>query len=118
VLCARLNVSRIALGPLSNNPFPDASAEFFQTMAKTLWLGLARKIEIATPLTDRHKEDVVRLGVELGVPLELSLSCMNPQGDTHCGACSKCRERRDAFSAAGVEDPTKYAVEWTAGRAQ
>jgi 7-cyano-7-deazaguanine synthase len=118
VLCARLKVNRIVLGPLSNNPFPDASPEFFQTMAKTLSLGLARDIAIATPLTDRHKEDVVRLGVELGVPLERSLSCMNPHGDTHCGACSKCRERRDAFRIAGVEDPTTYAVDWVAGRSQ
>ena len=112
VLCARLKVNRIALGPLSNNPFPDASPEFFQTMARTLSLGLARDIDIATPLTDRHKEDVVRLGVELGVPLELSLSCMNPKDDTHCGACSKCRERRDAFRIAGVADRTPYAIEW------
>ena len=44
-----------------------------------------------------HKSEVIRLGVELGVPLELTLSCMNPQGGVHCGQCSKCRERRDAF---------------------
>ena len=112
VLCARLKVSRIALGPLANNPFPDASPEFFATMGRALSLGLARSIEIDTPLTTRHKEDVIRLGVELGVPLELSMSCMNPRGDAHCGACSKCRERRDAFEAAGVRDPTTYVVDW------
>lgn len=112
VLCARLHVSRIALGPLANNPFPDASPEFFATMGRALSLGLARPIEIDTPLTTRHKEDVIRLGVELGVPLELSMSCMNPRGDEHCGACSKCRERRDAFEAARVEDRTTYVVDW------
>ena len=112
VLCARLKVSRIALGPLANNPFPDASPEFFATMGRALSLGLARPVEIDTPLTTRHKEDVIRLGVELGVPLELSMSCMNPRGDAHCGACSKCRERRDAFEAAGVRDPTTYVVDW------
>ncbi len=56
------------------------------------------------------KSEVIRLGVELGVDLELTLSCMNPQdGDAHCGRCSKCRERRDAFIEAGVVDPTLYA---------
>jgi 7-cyano-7-deazaguanine synthase len=117
ILCARLGVNRIALGPLSNNPFPDASPEFFATMARALSLGLARDITVDTPLTSRHKEDVIKLGVELGVPFELSLSCMNPVSDeaappVHCGACSKCRERRDAFAEAGVPDPTVYKIEW------
>lgn len=113
ILCARLGVSRIALGPLSNNPFPDASTEFFQTMARALSLGLARDLTVDTPLTSMHKDGVIRLGAELGVPFELSLSCMNPGGDAgHCGACSKCRERRDAFTDAGVADPTKYAIDW------
>jgi 7-cyano-7-deazaguanine synthase len=57
---------------------------------------------------------VIALGRELGVPLELTLSCMNPlaNGDrpVHCGLCSKCRERRDAFAAAGMADPTAYAA--------
>ena len=57
-----------------------------------------------------HKSDVIALGVELGVPLELTLSCMNPQGGRHCGRCSKCRERRDAFHDASVEDPTRYST--------
>ena len=112
ILCARLRVNRIALGPLSNNPFPDASPEFFATMARALSLGLARDITVDTPFTSHHKEDVIKLGVELGVPFALSLSCMNPAGDVHCGACSKCRERRDAFAAAGVPDPTTYKVDW------
>jgi 7-cyano-7-deazaguanine synthase len=58
------------------------------------------------------KAEVIAIGVEIGVDLGLTLSCMNPQdgGDTHCGRCSKCRERRDAFNEAGVVDPTLYAV--------
>ena len=52
-------------------------------------------------------------GVDLGVPLELTLSCMNPQGDQHCGRCSKCRERQDAFRVAGVADQTDYAERWS-----
>jgi len=108
VLCARLGIERLALGPLAANPFPDATPDFFGAMARAMSLGLGRPFSIATPLVHLHKEDVVRLGLELGVPLELTLSCMNPSGDGHCGECSKCRERRDAFAAAGVPDPTDY----------
>lgn len=111
VLCARLGVSRLALGPLAGNPFPDATPEFFSTMARAMSLGLAHDLAIAAPFTTRHKDEVIRLGIDLGVPLELSLSCMNPSSeDRHCGQCSKCRERRDAFREAGVEDRTSYAI--------
>jgi 7-cyano-7-deazaguanine synthase len=106
-------VHRIALGPLAGNPFPDATPEFFETIGRALSLGLNHPISIATPLTSWHKDEVVRQGTALGVPLDLTLSCMNPTADDrHCGACSKCRERRDAFGAAGVEDTTHYAVQW------
>jgi 7-cyano-7-deazaguanine synthase len=54
---------------------------------------------------------VIRRGASLGVPLELTLSCMNPVEGGHCGMCSKCRERHLAFKAAGIEDPTRYADE-------
>jgi 7-cyano-7-deazaguanine synthase len=110
IYCAQQRIPRIALGPLAGNPFPDATREFFTTMARALSLGLAHDIEVATPFATMHKADVVRLGVELGVPLELTLSCMNPQDGLHCGRCSKCRERRDAFAEAGVADPTRYAT--------
>ena len=108
--CAREGIGRIALGPLAANPFPDARPDFFDAMARALTLGLDRTIEIVTPFSEMHKDDVIRLGVRLGVPFELTLSCMNPVGLHHCGACSKCRERREAFVSAGVPDPTTYAA--------
>ena len=110
IYCAQQRIPRIALGPLAANPFPDATREFFNAMARALSLGLAHAIEVAAPFAALHKADVVRLGVELGVPLELTLSCMNPRDGLHCGMCSKCRERRDAFLEAGVADPTAYAT--------
>jgi 7-cyano-7-deazaguanine synthase len=110
VLAARLGIPRIAVGPLAGNPFPDATPEFFRTMGRALSLGLNRELDIATPFATLHKDHVIRLGMELGVPLELSLSCMNPSGDRHCGHCSKCRERRDGFKQAGIPDKTTYAV--------
>lgn len=120
IYCARHGIGRIALGPLSGNPFPDATGQFFEAMARALSLGLAHAIEVEAPFGSMDKSDVIRLGVELGVPLALTLSCINPQDGArtaealrlpvHCGRCSKCRERRDAFNEAGVADPTAYAI--------
>jgi len=110
IFAARAGLSRILLGTLAGNPFPDASPQFFASLAEALSLGLASRIEIETPFAGLHKADVIRLGQSLGVPFELTLSCMQPVGGMHCGRCSKCRERRDAFRAAGVEDPAPYAA--------
>lgn len=110
VLCRRLGVERLVIGPLAGNPFPDATPEFFGAMAKALSLGLAHTIDIAAPFAALHKEDVIRLGLSLNVPLARTLSCMNPQRGRHCGACSKCRERHEAFRLAGVADETAYVT--------
>lgn len=110
IYCAQQGIPRVALGPLAGNPFPDATPEFFRAMARALSLGLAHGLEVAAPFAEKTKADVVRLGVALGVPLALTLSCMSPKGERHCGACSKCRERRDAFREAGADDPTSYAT--------
>ena len=91
-------------------------------MARALSLGLAHPLQIDAPYADVSKADVIRRGAALGVPFELTLSCMNASGTglradgdghlspaVHCGACSKCRERHDAFLDAGVPDPTNYS---------
>jgi 7-cyano-7-deazaguanine synthase len=111
IYCAQHRIGRIALGPLAGNPFPDATPQFFASMARAMSLGLAFDIQIDAPFAAKEKSEVIRIGIELGVPLELTLSCMNPNGGTHCGMCSKCRERRDAFNEAGMADPTRYAVQ-------
>jgi 7-cyano-7-deazaguanine synthase len=110
VFAARAALTTILIGPLAGNPFPDARPMFFETMARALSLGLDAEIGIDAPLLTLQKEDVIRRGVELNVPFELTLSCMQPVGGMHCGRCSKCRERRDAFRAAGIEDPAPYAT--------
>jgi 7-cyano-7-deazaguanine synthase len=98
----------LLLGPLAGNPFPDATPEFFAAAARTLTLGLGIPIAIETPFAAMRKAEVIHRGLALGVPLELTLSCMSPKDGSHCGRCSKCRERRDAFREAGVADPTPY----------
>jgi len=110
VFAARAGLTRILIGPLAGNPFPDATPEFFAAMASALTLGLGAPIAIEAPLAHLHKADVIRAGHALGLPFELTLSCMQPVDGKHCGRCSKCRERRDGFREAGIADPTAYAV--------
>jgi 7-cyano-7-deazaguanine synthase len=109
IFMARAGLTRILIGPLAGNPFPDATPAFFDQFGRALSAGLARPIAIAAPFLTRHKADVIALGAELGVPLERTLSCMQPIDGGHCGQCSKCRERRDAFRDAGIADPTNYS---------
>ena len=107
---ATRSISRIVVAPLAGNPFPDATAHFFGALNTAFSIGLATPIEIVAPFAQLHKDEVVKLGAQLGVRFEFTLSCMNPSGTEHCGLCSKCRERRDAFQAAGIADPATYAT--------
>jgi len=116
VFCAAASIDRLAIGTLDHNPFPDATPAFRDAMSTALSLGLGRPLQIAAPYADASKADVIRRGQAAGVRFELTLSCMNPPAHAggggapiHCGLCSKCRERHDAFVEAGVEDPTAYA---------
>jgi 7-cyano-7-deazaguanine synthase len=108
VFMARRGIARVLIGPLAGNSFPDATPQFFDAMARALSEGLGAPIGIEAPFARMDKADVIRLGRELRVPLELTLSCMQPRDGVHCGRCSKCRERIDAFKKAGGGDPTTY----------
>ncbi len=114
IFCAATGVDRLVIGTLDHNPFPDATPVFRQTMAEALSLGLAHRLEIDAPYACVGKPEVIARGHRLGVRLELTLSCMNARTHdgafpTHCGVCSKCRERHDAFVEAGIADRTDYA---------
>ena len=115
VYCAAAGIHRISQGTLGHNPFPDATGKFRAAMGHALSLGLAHDVLVEAPFAELGKADVIRLGAELGVPFDLTLSCMAPgshQGHiVHCGTCSKCRERHDAFVEAGIADRTPYADE-------
>jgi 7-cyano-7-deazaguanine synthase len=111
VFCALSGIGRLSIGTLAHNPFPDATPEFRAALARALSLGLATPLTLEAPFAAVEKADVIRRGAHL--PLGLTLSCMKAPGfaaekPRHCGACNKCRERREAFVAAGVVDPTVY----------
>jgi 7-cyano-7-deazaguanine synthase len=112
VFCAAAGIGRLAIGSLDHNPFPDATAQFRETFAAALSLGLAHRLDIVAPYARVEKAEVIRRAAAHHVPLELTLSCMNPAIEDgiprHCGLCSKCRERHDAFLEARVIDPTDY----------
>jgi 7-cyano-7-deazaguanine synthase len=106
IWCSTHGVSRIAIGSLGGNPFPDATPEFFERFARDLSIGLNHEIAVEAPLRGFHKEDLIRDFKDL--PLQLTLTCMAPQGSRHCGRCNKCFERQQAFKKAGVADRTEY----------
>ena len=108
VWCSTHTVSRIAIGSLDGNPFPDATPEFFEIFSAALSRGLGRGIQIEAPFRGLHKEELIRRSAKL--PIELTLTCMAPDGGIHCGQCNKCRERQLAFQKAGVPDRTAYAA--------
>lgn len=108
VFMARQRIARIMIGPLAGNPFPDATPAFFETIGRAFSLGLDTTIAIEAPFVSMSKADVIRLGRSLGVPFELTLSCMQPTNGRHCGRCSKCRERIEAFREAGESDSAEY----------
>jgi len=91
--------------------FPDSSPKFFNFMNSIFRLGLwsyARSpVQVLVPLSGKSKEEVVRMGLALKVPFEITWSCYWDR-DLHCGTCPSCRERREAFAAVGVADPVDY----------
>ena len=107
VWCALNDFGVVALGTLSGNPFADSGAEFFDGLASLASLALDQPLAVETPFARFTKVDVLERGRHLA--LELTFSCIQPQGDEHCGRCNKCAERRRAFAASGLIDRTAYA---------
>jgi 7-cyano-7-deazaguanine synthase len=78
VYCASARLDRLVIGTLAHNPFPDATPAFRDSMAGTLSLGLSHALRIEAPYAELSKAEVIRRGATMGVPMELTLSCMKP----------------------------------------
>lgn len=88
----------------AGNAYPDCSEAFNNAMAEAIWVGSGNQVRIEAPFVSKTKADVVKMGLELGVPYELTWSCYEG-GDVPCGKCGTCIDRAKAFAENGVPDP-------------
>ena len=86
---------------------PALQTKFFRAIEELINLWMGNKLRVLTPFLDKDKSSVMRIGVKLGVPFESSWSC-GVNVDKHCGRCSDCLARKDAFKEVGLADPTRY----------
>jgi 7-cyano-7-deazaguanine synthase len=91
--------------------YPDCRPEFFESYEKMVDLGTKpeTKIKIATPIIHFSKANIVKKGIELNAPLNLTWSCYQNE-DEACGVCDSCAFRLRGFEQAGVEDPIPYKL--------
>ncbi len=85
------------------NTFPDNSKNFLNSFNHVLEVGSLYDIKIEAPLINMIKMDIVKLGMGINAPLELTYSCYMGE-DVHCGVCESCIRRRRAFNLVGVSD--------------
>lgn len=88
----------------AGNAYPDCSDAFNEAMKSAIELGSGNQLTIEAPFVKWTKKDVVREGLRLHVPYELTWSCYEG-GDKPCGKCGTCLDRAAAFAANGVKDP-------------
>jgi len=106
-----LGAQKVFIGAVEQDSsgYPDCRPEFYRAYNEVVRTGTkAADIEVVTPLIALRKAEIVRLGVELGAPLDLTWSCYS-RADAACGTCESCVLRLRAFAAAGVRDPIPYA---------
>lgn len=88
----------------AGNAYPDCSQSFNNAINEAIYIGSGKQLRVEAPFVGLTKADVVRRGLELNVPYELTWSCYEG-GEKPCGVCGTCRDRMAAFEANGVTDP-------------
>jgi len=108
-----INANVIFIGAVydDSSGYPDCRPEFFTAFEIMADLGTKpeTKIKIETPIIHLSKSEIVRKGIELDAPLELTWSCYQNE-DEACGVCDSCALRLRGFQQAGVEDTIKYKL--------
>lgn len=88
----------------AGNAYPDCSNVFNEAMNKAVYEGSGRQLEIVAPFVGLNKAQVVKKGIEIGVPYKITWSCYEGGGKP-CGVCGTCIDRIAAFKANGINDP-------------
>ncbi len=107
-----LGAERVVIGAVEQDSsgYPDCRPAYYQAFNELIAQGTKEgMIRVETPLIALKKRDIVRLGVELGAPLDVSWSCYTGEQKA-CGVCDSCVLRLRAFREAGMTDPIPYAV--------
>jgi 7-cyano-7-deazaguanine synthase len=105
-----LGAEKVYIGAVEQDSsgYPDCRPAYYQAFNQVIKAGTKEgTIEIATPLIHLRKVEIVRLGLELGAPFDLTWSCYSGR-DQACGVCDSCVLRLRAFAAAGTTDPIPY----------
>lgn len=106
-----LGAKKIFIGAVEpdSSGYPDCRPAYYEAFNRLIGAGTKEgDIEIVTPLIALRKADIVRLGLELNAPFDLTWSCYRYE-DLACGMCDSCVLRLGAFAAAGVKDVIPYA---------
>jgi 7-cyano-7-deazaguanine synthase len=107
-----IRARRIYVGAVAEDSsgYPDCRPEFYEAFQRAIDAGTKpeTQVKIMTPVIRMRKAEIVRRGLELGAPLQLTWSCYQSE-DVACGRCDSCALRLRAFSQAGVPDPIQYA---------
>jgi len=108
-----LNAKAVFIGAVyeDSSGYPDCRPEFFSAFGKMVDLGTKpeTKIKIETPIIHLSKAEIIKKGIELKAPLNLTWSCYQNE-DEACGICDSCALRLRGFQKAGIEDPISYVT--------
>jgi len=103
-----IGAARLVIGAVEQDApgYPDCRPAFYEAANRLIELGTRPEthIRVETPLIAMKKADVIRLGLQLGAPYELTWSCYQSEA-APCRNCASCRRREEAFREAGVPDP-------------
>ena len=110
-----LTATKVYIGAVEpdSSGYPDCRPAYYRAFNEVVRAGTKEgEIEIVTPLIAMRKAEIVKLGLELGAPLDLTWSCYSRENRA-CGVCDSCQLRLRAFADAGVKDPITYETQAT-----
>ncbi|MEM7817185.1 MAG: 7-cyano-7-deazaguanine synthase QueC [Candidatus Aenigmatarchaeota archaeon] len=105
-LAESLGINKIFIGAHIEDysGYPDCTPKFLKNFEKAVNLGMKKKIKILSPLINKSKKEIVKLGLKLKVPYQFSWSCYLGKNKP-CLKCDSCRFRIEAFKSLNVKDP-------------